>query len=545
MSTRLLQHLVSAQAARRPDAPAVVSSGVALTYGELESRSNQMARLLREIGCRRGDRVCLLSPKTPAALAAIVGIYKADCTYVPLDPASPGARLFKIVHACEPKAVLASVSTARLLDEICAIGEPAPVLNGGRSTCVVSLEDARIAGQHFRTSFTAADLARQATDAVPAHNTEADAAHILFTSGSTGQPKGVLITHANVLHFVRWANECFGVGPDDRLSGHSPLAFDLSVYDIFGAFAAGASLHPVPAELNVFPNKLAEFIRSRELTQWFSAPSVLSYMAQLDVLSRDDFPSLRRVIWCGEVFPVPALRYWMTHVPHAEFTNLYGPTETTIASSYYRVREMPAADAGPVPIGRACPGEALYLVDADLRPVPPGEVGEICIGGAGISPGYWRAPELTRAAFVQHPRSSDPADLVYRTGDLGRLDANGDMHFIGRRDTQIKSRGHRIELGEIEAALQMLPMLRDAAVVAVSTDGFGGTVLCCAYVPRPGAQVTPALLRQQLSVLVPSYMLPSQWKVFDRLPLNGNGKTDRGQLRQRFLEGAERAALTH
>ena len=538
MTTRLLQHLVTTQASRRPDAPAVVSPLGTLTYGELEARSNQMARQLRDVGCRRGDRVCLLSPKTPAALAAIVGIYKADCTYVPLDPASPGARLFKIIHACEPKAVLVAPASARLLDEVLAIDRMDEV-------CVGSLESGKAAGERFTVTFTAADVARQPGEAVSAENTDADPAHILFTSGSTGQPKGVLITHANVLHFVRWANAFFSVGPDDRLSGHSPLAFDLSVYDIFGAFAAGASLHPVPAELNVFPNKLADFIRSHELTQWFSAPSVLSYMAQLDVVGVDDFPSLRRVLWCGEVFSVPALRYWMSRVPHAEFTNLYGPTETTIASSFYRVTEMPAEHAGPVPIGRACPGEALYLFDEHMRPVPPGEIGEICIGGAGLSPGYWRAPEITRAAFVQNPRSSDPIDLVYRTGDLGRIGADGAMHFVGRRDSQIKSRGHRIELGEIESALQLLPVLRESAVIAVSTEGFGGTVLCCAYVPRPGAHVTPALLRQQLSSMVPAYMLPSQWRAFDRLPLNGNGKTDRGQLRRTFLEGAERAALTH
>jgi amino acid adenylation domain-containing protein len=534
MSTRVLHEIVSAQAARRPEAPAIVSVGATVTYGDLDARSNQIARQLREIGCRRGDRVCLLSPKTPAALAAIVGIYKADCTYVPLDPASPGARLFKIVQACEPAAVLVSPATARLFDEVHAIDR--------MSAVVGSLEDAPATGAHWQASFTAADIARQPAESIPSLNAAGDPAHILFTSGSTGQPKGVLITHANVMHFVRWANEYFGVTADDRVSGHSPLAFDLSVYDIFGAFAAGASLHPVPAELNVFPNKLADFIRARQLTQWFSAPSVLSYMAQLDVVANGDFPSLRRIIWCGEVFPVPALRYWMTRVPHATYTNLYGPTETTIASSYHAVTSVPEEGAPPVPIGRACPGEELLVVDEDMQLARPGEIGEICIGGVGLSPGYWHAPEITRSAFVPHP--SDPGCVVYRTGDLGRVGADGLVQFIGRRDSQIKCRGHRIELGEIESALQTLPVLRDSAVVAVATEGFGGTVLCCAYVARPGAPVTPAMLRQQLSALVPSYMLPSQWRAFDRLPLNGNGKTDRSRLRQAFLEG-ERAALTH
>ena len=535
--TALLHHHVVTQAQRRPGAPAVAAHGTVLTYGELDARSNQLARQLREAGCRRGDRVCLLAPKTPAAIAAIVAIYKADCTYVPLDPSSPATRLLKIVRASDPAAMLIAPQVATLADEI--LGSDAALQP------VVGSLDGPIAATHAQSWFAAADVARQPATPVDGRNTATDPAHILFTSGSTGQPKGVLITHANVACFIDWANDYFDVQPDDRVSGHSPLAFDLSVYDIFGAFAAGAALYPVPPDLNIFPNKLAEFIRDRELTQWFSAPSVLSYMAQFDVVEFDDFPALKRVIWCGEVFGTAPLRYWMTRLRHATFTNLYGPTETTIASSYYRVERCPAEGAVPVPIGRACPGEELLVLDDALGPVPDGEPGEICIAGVGVSPGYWRAPELTETAFVHAPRSADPADRLYRTGDLGRRDADGLVHFIGRRDSQVKSRGHRIELGEIEAALQLLPVLRESAVVAVSTEGFGGTVVCCAYVPRPGASVTPALLRQQLAAMVPPYMLPSQWKAYERLPLNGNGKTDRNVLKRSFLEGVAPGVLTH
>jgi amino acid adenylation domain-containing protein len=536
--TARLSDYVTTQAQRRPDATAIDANGSRLSYGELDARSNQIARQLRDAGCRPGDRVCLLSPKTAAAIAAIVGIYKAGCIYVPLDPASPASRLYKIASASEPAALLLTPQAARLADEILGIDDNVRPVVG-------SLDDA-VAGVHVRSRFTWADVGRQPSSPVEAGCTDADAAHILFTSGSTGHPKGVLITHASVARFIEWANAYFDVQSDDRVSGHSPLAFDLSVYDIFGTFAAGAALYPVPPELNVFPNKLAQFIRERELTQWFSAPSVLSYMTQFDVVGFGDFPALRRVIWCGEVFGTAPLRYWMTRIPHATFTNLYGPTEATIASSYFRVERCPAEGAPPAPIGRACPGEELLILDESLNEVADGELGEICIAGVGVSPGYWGAPDLTAAAFLEWVDPSGAVRRIYRTGDLGRRSAaDGLIHFAGRRDSQVKSRGHRIELGEIESALQLLPVLRESAVVAVTTEDFGGTVVCCAYVPRSGIAVTPAQLRRELAALVPAYMLPSQWKAFDRLPLNGNGKTDRNVLKRSFLEGAVSAALTH
>ena len=449
--------------------------------------------------------------------------------YVPLDAASPAARLERIVRACEPHSLLLVQATAALAGA---------VLEGVGSSDIAtgSLEHHPIDLATGRTQFDRSSAMQLRDGPIGAHNDPDAAAHILFTSGSTGMPKGVVISHANVWHFVEWANRYFGVRPGDRQSLHSPLAFDLSTYDIFGTLAAGATLYPVAAELNLLPNKLAEFIRRHELTQWFSAPSVLGYMAQLDVLRERDFPTLERLLWCGEVFPVPALRYWMRRVPHAAFTNLYGPTEATIASSYHRVAAIPDADAAPVPIGTACPGEAVLVLDEELREVAPGEIGEIYIAGCGLSQGYWREPALTERAFVTRPGPDGSFQRLYRTGDLGRVDASDVVHFVGRVDSQIKCRGHRIELGEIEAALQGFADLRDSAVVAVPSDGFGGTVICCAYVPAPQSEVNPVRLRGQLAAVLPPYMLPSQWQAFDRLPLNGNGKTDRVALRRSFQE---------
>jgi amino acid adenylation domain-containing protein len=345
-----------------------------------------------------------------------------------------------------------------------------------------------------------------------------------------------MITHASVIQFVEWAAGYFGLEPSDRTSGHSPFHFDLSTFDLFGTFAAGAQIHLVPPELNVLPHKLAEFIRDADLTQWFSVPSILTLMAQLDVVRQGDFPSLRRLLWCGEVFSSKALRYWMTRLPHVRFTNLYGPTEATIASSYYTVPAPPAADTEPVPIGRPCAGEDLLVLNAALRPVAAGEVGDLYISGAGLSPGYWRDPEKTRAAFLPHP--DEPGERTYRTGDLARVGPEGLIYFVGRADSQIKSRGYRIELGEIEAALQTLPELEECAVVALPTEGFEGMAICCAYVPKPGAPVAHLELRRRLGKLVPAYMVPSQWKAFGTLPRNANGKIDRRRIKEEWSRDA-------
>jgi acyl-coenzyme A synthetase/AMP-(fatty) acid ligase len=279
--------------------------------------------------------------------------------------------------------------------------------------------------------------------------------------------------------------------------------------------------------------KLADFIRDSELTQWFAVPSTMTFMAKADVVQQGDFPTLERVLWCGEVLPTPVLIHWMERLPHATFTNLYGPTEATIASSYFTVPERPSDQTAAISIGAPCEGEELLVLDEDLNEVPQGEIGDLFIGGVGLSPGYWRDEEKTAAAFVQDPRGSDPGARIYRTGDLARMGGDGLFYFLGRADSQIKSRGYRIELGEIETALNALDDIRECAVVGVDTEGFEGTAICCAYAPA-GDDVAPARLREQLAKLLPGYMIPARWMHYDVLPKNVNGKIDRKALREGF-----------
>jgi amino acid adenylation domain-containing protein len=508
----LLQDRVTAAARRHATRTALVLGDQRMTYAELEAASNRLARLLVDQGVRPGDRVCLVQPKAPAAIVSMLATLKAGAVYVPLDPDSPAARARLVLEAADPALVLAAAAAQ-------------PLLDGMATTAPVGCVDGRLGGARFG----AGDEAGYSAEPLPGTTRPEDPAHLLFTSGSTGIPKGVVITHAMVDAFLNWALPYFGTMPGDRISGHPPLHFDLSTFDIYGTLSAGAELHLVPPGF-ALPAQLAAFIRDSELTQWFSVPSTFALMARFNLPADHDFPALERIIWCGEVLPTPVLAHWMRRVPHPSYTNLYGPTEATIASSYHTVHEIPADESEPIPIGRACAGEDLVVLDEERRPVAPGEIGEVCIAGAGLSPGYWRDEAKTSAAFV---RDRD-GRRVYRTGDLGRTDEDGVLHFLGRLDSQIKSRGYRIELGEIESALATVPGVAESAVVGLPTDGFEGTAICCAFAARPGAQLTPAGLRTVLAASLPSYMLPSRWLELADLPKNVNGKVDRRALRERF-----------
>jgi amino acid adenylation domain-containing protein len=526
----LLQHGMASQAHRRGDATAVMYLKERLTYAQLDRASTQLAKVLKEIGCERGDRVCLLMPKSLPAIVSILGILKADCAYVPIDPQSPAPRVQKIIDQCEPRVFLGAGAVGTLLEEVLSLdGLP-------DSLSVGWLGPDKLQSDRVKVVFTQADYENYPDTPLDYANTADDPAYIMFTSGSTGVPKGVVITHANVSRYLQWAVRYFGLTSSDKMSSHPPLHFDLSVMDIFGSLGVGAELHLVPYEINLLPNKVADFIRNSELTHWFSVPSLLNYMAKFDVIKEQDFKMLKRILWCGEVFAIPSLRYWMQRLPHVSFTNLYGPTETTIASSYYTVPTCPEDGTSPIPIGKPCEGEELLVLNEDLLPVPTGEIGNLYIRGAGLSPGYWRDQEKTQAAFIRNPFNSDPSDRLYKTGDLASIGDDGLVYFHGRADTQIKSRGYRIELGEIESAFHAMSLLQECAVVAIETEGFEGATICCAYVPADGSEVSSLVLRKSLARVLPQYMIPSQYRVFEKLPKNASGKIDRPKLRDEFRQ---------
>jgi len=340
-------------------------------------------------------------------------------------------------------------------------------------------------------------------------------AYILYTSGSTGTPKGVCISHRNALAFVEWAVEACGITADDRLSNHAPLTFDLSVLDVYGAFARAASVHLVPRTLSYSPAGLARFLVQQAITVWYSVPSALVLMADVGGLHQLDLTGLRAVLFAGEPYPVQHLRRLREQLPHALMMNLYGPTETNVCTAHTVAATLPADQERAVPIGSAVSGDEVWAQRPDGRQAGVGETGQLMVHGPTVMLGYW---------------GREPQGPVYATGDNVRVLADGVFDYLGRLDQMVKVRGHRIELGDIEAALGSHPEVDRAAVVAV---GSGLATRLVAFVlVEPGGEVALMPAKAWLADRLPPYMTVDEVRPVPSLPRTANGKVDRTRLRE-------------
>jgi amino acid adenylation domain-containing protein len=362
---------------------------------------------------------------------------------------------------------------------------------------------------------------------------ETDTAYILYTSGSTGMPKGVMISHRNSLTFVNWAAQCVALTAEDRVSSHAPLHFDLSIFDIYASCKAGATIILVPEGSATFPVQIAKLIERERITVWYSVPSVLTLLVLYGQLAVHDLSCLRAIIFAGEVFPVKYLRRLMDALPQPRYLNWYGPTETNVCT-FYEVSPLPPDQTTPVPIGKACANMEVFAVNGDGEKVTvPGQSGELYVRGPSLMQGYWGHPEKTAKALI--PNSFQPHfnELMYRTGDIVVLNDDGDYLYLGREDGMIKTRGYRVELGEIEAVLYGHPAIREVAVLPVPDEILGNRLRAVISLYEGSALTREEVLsfcHQQL----PHYMVPEGVEFCETLPKTSTGKTDRVSLAQRF-----------
>jgi amino acid adenylation domain-containing protein len=516
----LLHHGLEASAEAHPDRTAVVDGDRSLTYDELERRANQVAHLLRELGLERGARVGLYLNKSMESLVGIYGILKAGGAYVPLDPQAPPARLGYIARDCGMRILLTGAEKSDAWGELAAEGAPLQHL------VVLNEEEVEQEPPSSVQLVTAAALAGFKTDPPEVPSIGLDLGYILYTSGSTGLPKGVMLSHQNGLAFVEWTVEEFGVGPEDRLSSHAPLHFDLSIFDLYAASWSGAAVILVPPHTSFFPVEVARFIERHEISIWYSVPSILNMLVVRGNLSTGQFPSLRTLLFAGEVFPTKYLRELMELLPGVRFCNLYGPTETNVCT-WYDVPPIPESQTEPIPIGRAIDGVEVFAVTEDGTRAGLSEVGELYVRGPTVMQGYWGDPEKTAQGLIPHPFDDMAVDLAYRTGDLVQEDENGDYRLLGRRDHQIKSRGYRIELADIETALYAHPSVEECAVLAVPDPLITNRIK--AYLVTTEV-LTKADLVTFCGTRLPRHMIPEVFEFHDSLPKTSTGKIDRQAL---------------
>jgi amino acid adenylation domain-containing protein len=506
-----LEHLLRDAAIAVPQGVAVRGAEGHLTWAELDAAADRVAACLVGQGVSIGDRVGLYLDKGLDAVIALYGIMRTGAAYVPIDPDSPLVRAAAIARDC---AIAALVADAGRIAGLQAV-DPATAARG-----IVCGEE--------RPGFVTWKEAMAADDSPPHRPlVETDLAYVLYTSGSTGRPKGVAITHRNALTFITWVRDGLGLRPDDVLSNHAPLHFDLSTLDLFGAASVGATTCLVPATAAQFPAELARWIEASGVSVWYSVPTALSLLVRYGDLASVPLTRLRLVLFAGEVFPNRYLAELMRLVPAPRYVNLFGPTETNVCT-WYEVHERPEPH-GSVPIGRACANNRCQVVDeAGAVRHDVGAEGELVVTGPGVAQGYWGDEQRTAARF--------PVAGTYRTGDIVEILDGADDHslrFLGRRDNLVKTRGYRVELGEVEAALYTHPQVRECVVVAVADETVGNRLLAfCA----PESPASAGELDETCRAQLPAYMVPEQIVLMDALPTTPNGKYDRKRLADRAAD---------
>ena len=520
----LLHHLLSETAETYPDRTAVVCKEESMTYAELDRESNRLANALAARGVERGARVGIHMDRSLASIVGVFGTLKRGATYVPVDPTSPPARLNYILTKCGVTCLLtnrdklANVSQAfpdgSFLDSI--------VVMDGFESAVGSMGDARLLD--WRETLAGTTLEAPHTTGI-----NLDLAYILFTSGSTGNPKGVMLSHLNSLTFVNTAHDFFQISSNDRVSNVCPLHFDMSVFDIFVAMKAGATVVIIPETTAIFPVKLAEIIAGNRVSVWHSVPSALSLLATYKNLASHDLSALRLVLFAGEVFPAKYLRRLQEAIPAARFCNMYGQTEAN-TSTYFWINQRSPDVRSALPIGRPFPNFDVFALDEDGRQVTgPGREGELYVRASTVALGYWDEPDKTERAFVKHPLDPGSSDRVYRTGDLVQIDADGNYVLAGRKDQMIKSRGYRVEIGEIEAALSLHPDIQQAVVIPIPDELVGNRISAIVVPVTPGGVSKQDVVKHCLARL-PKYMVPETIEFRDSLPATSSGKVDRKRL---------------
>lgn len=515
----LIQHVIDQTAVSTPNKPVFKFDETVVTYAQMIQRTNQLAHFLRAHGVHKGDRVGIYLHKSLESVIALFGILKAGAAYVPLDPSLPAERLSFVIQDCGIRHL---ITEPRRWPTVAQMSQTAV----DQLTCLIGVD---VDGWPT-FSWTNVYQSPANTLIVPGLM-EDDLAYIMYTSGSTGTPKGMMHTHRSGLAFAKMMAELYGLRAADILSNHAPLHFDISTFDLFAGPLSGATTVIIPEEYKMLPASLTELIQDEQITVWYSVTTALVEMQLRGALEMRDLSSLRWVIFAGEPFPPKHLHGLMTQLPHARFSNAYGPAEVNVCT-YFHIPPLPNEYAEQyVPIGRPWEIADWLIFDSNDQPVAEGEVGELLICAPTRMQGYWNRPELTEKGFyVQRPFPGSPFEKIfYRTGDLVQVDDHGQLRFLGRKDRQVKVRGFRIELDEVEVAISAHPAVAEVAVYPLP-DGDGQRLEAAVVLIAGETAVSPERLAQHTATKLPSYAVPQTFVILPQFPRTGSGKINRRAL---------------
>ena len=502
MQTNVLEYLEQT-APRVPDKVAYGNEDTEVTFGEVLRNAQAIGTFLKRQGHYK-EPVVVFMRKHPNAIISFYGAVYAGCFYVPIDEEMPKHRIELIFQNLKPHAIICDEFTAKeagafagegkiyLYSDICTT-EPDPAL----------LQEVR------------------------EHAIDTDPLYIVFTSGSTGVPKGVVACHRSVIDYIEQLSSVLEVNENTVFGNQAPLYFDACLKELYPTLKFGATAYLVPHDRFMFPIKLVEFLNEKKINTICWVVSALTMISAFKTFDKIKPEYLHTVAFGSEVFPIKQFNIWRENLPDAKFINLYGPTEATGMSCYYKVDREFALDE-VIPIGRPFRNTDILLLDEKNQLAAPGEPGEICIRGTAVTLGYYHNPEKTKEAFVQNPLNDAYPEIIYRTGDLGRYNEQGELIFISRKDYQIKHMGHRIELGEIEAIVNFKEGIKSAC--CIFDDDKKKIVLY--YVGEVTAKDLTAFLKEKL----PRYMIPNHMEQMERLPWTPNGKIDRSLLKRMYQE---------
>ncbi|MCM1174300.1 MAG: amino acid adenylation domain-containing protein [Blautia sp.] len=483
-----------------PEKTAFAEEGKAVSFGEFQRQAKALATRMIERGLFKKPVVVYME-KGVDVLISFMGAACSCNFYSPIDVEMPASRVNKILEVLKP----ALVVTTEALKEVFSAYEYRGDFLLFEEACRGGINEEQI-------------------EAVRRRGVDTDLLYVLFTSGSTGIPKGVTITHRSVIDYIDWVTETFAITEKDSFGNQAPFYFDNSILDIYSTLKSGATTYIIPKNLFAQPVPLLEYLKEKKINTIFWVPSALIVVAKLKAFRNVDLSdTLKRVLFCGEVMPNKQLNIWRKFLPDALYANLYGPTEITDACTYYIV-DRAFSDDEPLPVGVPMANTDILVLNEKDEPVKGDEIGELCVRGTSLSMGYYNNPEKTKEAFVQNPLNPFVPETIYRTGDLVKYNEYGEIVYLSRKDFQIKHMGHRIELGEIETAVSSI----------------GEVSLCCCLYDEKRQKIVLFLegeleksyINEQISRLVPEYMLPNKVVSLEKMPINANGKIDRVKLKE-------------